>query len=179
MEAEGAADSPEAEPPAFDRLVAAHQRDVLRLAYRLLGWSEDAEDVVQEVFLSVYRNLSCYRGDGSIRAWLARLTVNQCRTHQRRRILRWQLATGFWRQRKGEPHSTDHRIYEEERWAAVREAVKRLPQRDREVIVLRYFEEMPLEEIGRVLGTRVNAVEVRLHRARAKLEQRLRGVWEP
>ncbi|HVJ83923.1 MAG TPA: RNA polymerase sigma factor, partial [Planctomycetia bacterium] len=74
-------------PPDFDGLVAEHEGRVRRLAQRLLGWSGDVEDVVQDVFLAAYRKLPRFRNEGGAGAWLARLTINACRSRHRRRFL--------------------------------------------------------------------------------------------
>ncbi|MCX5684274.1 MAG: sigma-70 family RNA polymerase sigma factor [Planctomycetota bacterium] len=73
---------------AFDQLVKAHQDRVARLAYRLLGWSGEVDDVVQEVFLAVFKNIAGFRGDCRVSTWLTAITVNKCRSARRSRLLR-------------------------------------------------------------------------------------------
>ena len=75
------------EPGAFESLVSLYQGRIARLAYRLLGWSGDVDDVVQEVFLAALRNAGSFRGEASLWTWLTRITLNRCRTHQRRRLM--------------------------------------------------------------------------------------------
>ena len=158
---------------SFDDLVRLHQPAVARLAHRLLGWRDrDAvEDIVQEVFLVALRRLEGFRGNSSLGTWLMGITLNQCRAHRRRSMLRMR-----WLRRlrdaggKASPEPGDDTT------EAVRWAVADLPPRDREVIVLFYLEQMPVAEIGRLLGARNNAIEVRLHRARQRLRERLAGL---
>lgn len=162
----------EGDSTAFDDIVSAHQKRILRLAYRLLGWSPDAEDVVQEVFISALEHLDGFRGEARLSTWLTALTVNKCRSHRRRRLLRLRglarLASSnrFVAQR---PRSDET----SETTSQVRCAVVRLSAKCREVVVLRYFEELSVREISELLHIPVNTVEARLSRARRKLKDRL------
>ena len=159
------------DPAAFERFVAAHRARVAGLAYRLTGWGDDVDDVVQEVFLSALRNMRRFRGECSLATWLAAITVNTCRNQWRRRLLRGRLFAGLARQTGTTAAAADTRALDDERFADVRRAVRALPSRYREVIVLRYLEEMSVAEVGTVLGISRSAVEVRLSRARQRLKR--------
>lgn len=76
---------------AFDEIVTAYQGRVAGLAYRLLGWPGDVEDVVQEVFLAVFKNLGKFRGDCGLETWLTTITVNKCRSWRRKHLLKRKL----------------------------------------------------------------------------------------
>jgi RNA polymerase sigma-70 factor, ECF subfamily len=165
------------EAAAFDLLVRKHRAQVAGLAYRLLVWPEDVEDVVQEVFLAALRGLPSFRGDASLTTWLTRITINKCRSQRRRRMLsplRWLGAA-----RNGSAGSTcqappaDRPMLDHERFERVRRAIDRLPGRYREAIVLRYIEQMSVEEAGEALATRPATVQVWLHRARKLLKDSL------
>jgi len=67
---------------AFEQLVGAYQDHVARTAYRLMGWSGETQDVVQEVFLAALKNLGRFRGRSSLSTWLTAITVNECRKRQ-------------------------------------------------------------------------------------------------
>ncbi len=161
---------------ALDTLVRAHRERVARLAGRLLGWSPDVEEVVQEVFVSALTAMGGFRGRSSIETWLSRITINKCRSHQRRGFLRLRLLKRF---ASGQVATTDRPAdagtHDRERFEHVRAAVRALPPKYREVIVLRYLEELPTPEICEWLRLRANTVEVRLHRARAMLRDSLGG----
>jgi len=161
---------------SFDRLVAEHQARIGRLAQRLLGWPDaDVEDVVQEVFIAAWKNLAKFRGDSSVLPWLTRLTINACRRYRRQRLLRLALLTRLAEHKTtAGPPGIGDAIQRDERLAQVRSAVRRLPAKYREVIVLRYLEELDVPEIMSVLGVRRSAVDVRLHRARALLGEQLK-----
>jgi len=163
---------------AFDQLVTVHQDRIARLVHRLLGWPSDVDDVVQDVFVDALRNLHRFDGRSSVLTWLTRLTINRCRTHQRKQWLR----LGFLRRRREElcatgsasalhasgPLSIAETIHQ------VHSAIRQLPQRDREIIVLRYLEELSIEEITKTLNLSRSTADVRLTRARQRLEKILK-----
>jgi RNA polymerase sigma-70 factor (ECF subfamily) len=161
----------------FDQIVARHQAEVARLAYRLLGWRdrEAVDDVVQEVFLVALTRLKNFRGDSSLATWLMGITVNQCRAHRRRSTLRLTWLRQRWTGTSATeqpPAANDG----DETSRQVRDAVAALPSRDREVIVLFYLEDFSVAQIAQLLGLKNNAVEVRLHRARQRLRTKLAGL---
>ena len=158
----------------FDAIVALYQLQVARLAHRLLGWRDRAavEDVVQEVFLVAMTRLKGFRGDSTLSTWLTGITINQCRAHRRRSMLRLK-----WLREKCNRHETNHQpANADETSQQVRDAVALLPRRDREVIVLFYLEEFSVAQIAQLLDVKNNAIEVRLHRARQRLKTQLAGL---
>lgn len=162
----------------FDAIVARHQPQVARLAHRLLGWRDrDAvEDVVQEVFLTALRRRSAFRGDSSLSTWLIGITLNQCRAHRRRSMLRLKWLREAFNVRPSAKPETNAATDGEETSQRVRDAVGRLPPRDREVIVLFYLEGLSVGQIAQLVGAKNNAIEVRLHRARGRLKTQLAGL---
>jgi RNA polymerase sigma-70 factor (ECF subfamily) len=156
------------EAKAFDQLVALYQQRVARLAYRLLGRASDVDDVVQEVFLVVLRKCGRFRNDCSIWTWLTTITLNQCRSRQRRLSLFRGIRRRLTPKESESP--ADRHAIQDETYRRVRAAVDGLPSRDREVIVLHYLEGHQTAQIAKMLGAAVNTIEVRLHRARQKLK---------
>ncbi len=159
---------------AFERIVSEHQARVVGLAYRLLGWTGEVDDAVQDVFLAVFNQLDRFENRARFSTWLSAITVNACRTQRRKRLVRLKLTPrAADRDRVASPTAPDRSALDAESCERVRAAVRALPPRYREVVVLRYLEEMPIDEIGAVLGLKRNAVEVRLHRARRRLKDLL------
>jgi len=114
---------------AFEQLVDRHQKRVVRLASRLLGWTDSGEDVTQEVFLAAYRHRGRFRGEASFWTYLATITTNRCRTITRRRWLRERvfgsmLATA---PAKAGEASGEARLQTDETAREVRHAVAALP----------------------------------------------------
>lgn len=168
---------PTVRPPGFDELVAEQRERVGRLCYRLLGWHADVEDVVQDVFLAALKALPKFRGESTVSTWLTRIAVNACRSHGRKRRLRI-FATSQQRSETRLNRSPECKLMDRERFERVRAAIRGLPVKYREVVVLRYLEELAVSEITQVLGLGRNAVEVRLNRARQWMKEDLAGIME-
>jgi RNA polymerase sigma-70 factor (ECF subfamily) len=162
---------------AFDEIVRRHQGRVSALARRLLGWPDEADDVAQDVFVAAFRHLAGFHGQSSLATWLAAITINECRRRWRRRKVH-QAFQRLWRRSEPVPAAGPQRLIADETSQRVRAAVRGLAAKYREVVVLRYLEEMSMDEIGRLLGITRNSAEVRLHRARIQLRQSLDGLME-
>lgn len=154
------------------RLEALMQRygsEVKRLCCLYLQDGALAEDAAQETFIKAWRALDAYRGDASERTWLMRIAVNTCRD---------VLRSGWFRR-------MDRRITPEELpltapspdAPAIAEAIMVLPRKDREILILRYYQQMPPAEISQLLQTSVHTVKSRLNRAKKKLKTMLEG-WD-
>jgi len=164
---------------AFDRIVERYSTDVGVLANRLLGWPREVEDVSQEVFLAAYLGLRRFRGQCSLRSWLFTITINKCRSHRRRKLLR--LRTSL-RAAGNAPlpsmRTAGSNPMDVETFNRVRRAVAALPAKYREPVVLKYLEELGADEIARILGISRNVLHVRLSRARERLRQELTELIE-
>jgi RNA polymerase sigma factor (sigma-70 family) len=162
---------------AFDGIVERHSAEVAALANRLLGWPGDVDDVVQDVFVAAFVNRRKFRGDCRLRTWLFTITINRCRSYRLRRRLRAMRVGGFEPAASHE-QGAERPAMDEETFARVRRAVQALPRKHREVVVLRYLQGLEPAEIGGLLGVKVNAVQVRLNRARTRLKEHLADLLE-
>lgn len=161
------------EPAVFEELVEEYGARVQALARRLLGWSDGADDVAQDVFLALLNKGASYRGDAAIWTFLTAVTVRRCRSLQRRAWLYEKFVKRFAPRREhDEPAVLSSEV--EGTASLVRNAIRDLPAIYREVVVLHYFEELSVAELASVLGVRRNTVEVRLTRARKLLEKSLK-----
>jgi RNA polymerase sigma factor (sigma-70 family) len=170
---------------AFDRLVTVHQERISRLVHRLLGWPSDVDDVVQEVFVDVLRNLNRFDGRSSVLTWITRIAINRCRSHQRKEWLRSRFLRILPLPRGEGPVSAgdspwrgegEDQLETQETIQQVHQAIQQLKQSDREIIVLRYLEEQSIEQIAQMLGSSRGTIDVRLSRARRRLEQILKPI---
>jgi RNA polymerase sigma-70 factor (ECF subfamily) len=172
------AKAPEARTLSFDELVANFEPRVRQLAYRLHGWRDEVDDVTQDVFLAAFRATPRFRGDAQLWTWLMRITINQCRTQQRRRYVKLKvlknLITRQWH--LSAAASADETPERDETTQRIREADTKLSTKEREVIVLYYLEEMYVKAMTGLLGTSVSNINVRLHRARERLRKLLSDV---
>jgi len=164
---------------AFESIVELYSADVAALANRLLGWPSDVEDITQDVYLAAFLCLKKFRCDCSLKTWLFTITINKCRSYKYKRLLRLRRFPG--------PTDKDHlpsnrsihsKLIETETFEHVRRAIAALPVKYREAIVLRYLQELPTEEISRILGISKNTLQVRLCRARERLKQDLAELME-
>ena len=159
---------------AFDRIVEQYSSDVAALANRLLGWSGEVEDVTQDIFLAAFLGLKKFRCESSIKTWLFTITVNKCRSYRYKRMLhrrRIKEATDIAVEVSS--GTADKKPMETETFERIRRAVAALPVKYREPVVLRYLQELPTEQISRILSISKNALQVRLNRARARLRENL------
>ena len=166
-------DGAAADDAALDDLVRCYQKRVAGLAYRLLGWSDGVDDVVQEVFLRVLGSRAGFRGQSSLWTFLAAITVNCCRSALRRRWLRTQWEHFHKGAEAAAAEASDEHAVRDETAAQVRAAVARLPAKYREAMVLRYLEELSIDDVAVALAVWRNVVEVRLSRGRKRLEAML------
>jgi RNA polymerase sigma-70 factor, ECF subfamily len=164
-------------PLAIESLVAEHSPSLLRLAGLILDDPREAEDAVQEAFISALSALDDYRGDSSLRTWLTSITVNTCRTRLRKRNTRQRLVDtlGSLLHLKPVSAASSEKIAVEtiER-RALWQAVQGLDEDHRLAIILRYYLDLPADEIAKMLDIPAGTVHSRLFTAR----QRLRKVLE-
>lgn len=158
---------------AFDEIVAEQQQRVTGLAYRLLGWKADVEDVVQEVFLAVFGHLGRFRFESSLNTWITTITVNKCRSWRRKHLLKIKLLQYEAQKPVLAVPRADQGMVDAETSSRVRQTLSNLPGRYREVVILHYLEGIEISEIAKVLNLTRNAVDVRLSRARAQLKAKL------
>jgi len=169
---------PQLQPPyAFDDVYRAYAESVAKWAARLGGPRVDYEDVVQEVFLTVQRELPRYRGTAPLTTWLYRITLNQVRYRLRKnRFRRWLsgLAPDWATDVPAPGHNALDTLEHREAVDALYAALYGLKERHRQVLVLFEMEERSGAEVAELMGARVETVWVWLHRARAELAKRLR-----
>lgn len=158
---------------AFREIFRAHRQDVARVVYRMLGPSADVDDVVQEVFLHVYRSLPAFRGESRFSTWLYRLAVNVTRMHLRKGRSRPRFAdmevpdvASEDDARRDDPEALSE---QRERVRVLYRLLDGLGEKKREVIVLHDFEGMPAKEIATLVGAPVLTVRTRLFYARKEL----------
>ncbi len=163
---------------AFDQVVLRYQDMVFSLAYRLLGGYDEAVDLSQEVFLQVYRKLSTFRRDSSLRTWIYRIVINRAKNRQRwwkRRINEMTalpIEEAESRARSGDILQ-DEALARKEQGQILHSAIDKLPFDQRTILLLKEIEGLSYEEISSTLGLPLGTVKSRLARARASLREGL------
>lgn len=158
---------------AFEQLVTAYQGGVYRLALRMCGSAAAAEDVAQEAFLSAWKNLPQFRGDSQFSTWLYRLTTHAAIDYLRREK-RHEASDIDDVTVADETSSPQETVERSETQTAVRDALAALSPEYREVILLRYMQELSYTEIGIALHLPSGTVKSRLNRAKGQLKEILR-----
>jgi len=160
------------EREAFDRLVERYQRDVYRLCYRYVNNHDDANDMAQEVFLKAYRALGRFRGESAFSTWLYRIAVNTCLSFRSsRRPEAEEVAEALPDASPGALAQVER----EETSRIVRDAVRRLPEKQRATLILKVYHDLSHEEVATILGSTVGTVKANLFHALGNL-RRLLGV---
>jgi RNA polymerase sigma-70 factor (ECF subfamily) len=163
------------EREAFDRLVERYQRDVYRLCYRYVNNHHDANDMAQEVFLKAYKALGRFRGDSAFSTWLYRIAVNTCLNFRSSKKPDGEEVSDTLPDRAPGALATVER---DERSKILREAVLRLPEKQRATLILKIYHEMTHEEVAGVLGSSVGTVKANLFHALGNLRKVLGGAVE-
>ncbi|WP_197259090.1 RNA polymerase sigma factor [Paenibacillus dendritiformis] len=156
---------------ALRPLMDAYGDDVIRTAALLLGDRYGAEDISQEVFWTVFRRIHQKSEKGSLRAWIMKITVNQCRAQMRKAS--WKrlfFRDQPWRNEISSIGTTETVALR----VTLRDCIQKLSYAEREIIVLHYFQDWAIADISAVLGQPEGTVKSRLSRARSKLERILK-----
>jgi len=161
----------------FTEIVEKYTNLVYNVALRMTGNPQDAEDVVQEVFLSVYKALPRFRADAQVSTWLYRIAVNACLMKARKeKNARYLVDAGYedidipdWSE------SPEKAALNAELHGAIREGLARLPPDLRAAVVLRDVQGLSGEEAAAAAGVPVATLKTRLHRGRLLLRKYLQG----
>ena len=153
----------------FCRMVEQYQAALLRTCYVILKDYELAEDAVQETFLKAYQAMDSFRGDCSEKTWLMRIAMNTCRDMKRKAWFRRV-------DRRITPEQTPEACVPFEiQDDSIVQSILRLPYKEKEVLLLYFYQDMTLEEIGQSLGLSISTISTRLKQAKKKLRAVLEG----
>ena len=164
----------EGDRQAFQQLYEQYCDRVYNLIYYSLKESEQAEDILQSVFLKVFQALPLFREDSSFLTWIYRVTLNECKNAKRRRRFWLPLSEIFEKPEEKDPHPLPDVVHTSNlQLLDLRRALVKLKPKYREVVMLKYFEELSYEDVASILGISMGTVASRLHRAMQFLESQL------
>lgn len=170
---------------AFETLVLRHQHSVVGTVAKMLGGTAEAEDIAQMVFIRVWKSAPRYEPSAKFTTWLMTITRNLVFNEMRRLQRARTVPMGPETPDGPPPQFADtetagpgEELLKTEKQAAIDAAIASLPENQRLAIVLRRYENMPYEEIARVLQSTVPSVKSMLFRARAELKEKLRNYLE-
>jgi RNA polymerase sigma-70 factor (ECF subfamily) len=177
------ADCLQGDPAAFGVLVRRYQDRLYHTVFRLVGNAEDAQDVVQEAFLSAYQSLEGFKGDSLFFTWLYRIAVNAAISFKRKRrvVIPIDAARGGASEAPQGVEPADpselsrpgHALEREEQEHRIQRALSRLSPEHRAVLVLKDMEGQKYEAMAELLQVPVGTIRSRLHRARLELRELL------
>ncbi|MDF1824200.1 MAG: sigma-70 family RNA polymerase sigma factor [Verrucomicrobiales bacterium] len=164
---------------AFESLVEIHQGAVIGTVAKMLGSPTEAEDIAQQVFIRIWKSAARYEPQAKFTTWMFTITRNLVFNETRRRKRKPTISAD---EREEDSHQVledvhtatpDADVLQSELEKAVDEAIQALPEKQRIAIVLRRYEELPYDEIGKVLSMSVPAIKSLLFRARTQLKENL------
>jgi RNA polymerase sigma-70 factor, ECF subfamily len=164
------------DPGAFEELYRQHAGRLYNLAFRMAGSAQEAEDLLQEVFLHAYRKLGSFRGDSSLGTWLYRLGMNQCLDYLRGRQAKMKTATdSLDEEGAAELASPMSATPVAVNRLDLERAIARLPEGCRAAFLLHDVEGFEHHEVARILGVSEGTSKSQVHKARMKLRVYLQG----
>ena len=167
---------------AFSAFVLKYQERVFRLLLRMLGDRAEAEDLAQEVFISIFKAIDGFRGDSQLSTWVYRVAANHCRNRIKYLVRRRRQLTeaydesdqqSYEASAHARPEAPDQLMEARQTEALLQEGLLSLDEDQRELLVLREVEHLSYEEIMAITGLPEGTVKSRLHRARAGLREHI------
>lgn len=163
---------PTSKDKGFLQLMDAYKRPLYWHIRRLVVSNEDAEDILQETFINVYRFADSFKGESRIFTWLYRIATNECTKHFRKNKNWLKNAELITEQMIGDISGSDS-DNSEAMLVKFQQAILKLPEKQRMVFNLRYYDELSYEEIGQILDSSVNTLKTNYHYASEKIKQYL------
>ena len=168
----------------FEELVDIYKDKVYNMARHMAGCQQEAQDLAQEIFLLIYKNIHGFQGNSSLSTWIHRISLNRCLDWQRKQHRRHKhLQTVFEKvdgvqedyiESRPSHHPTpEESLIRKEQTYEVRRAIQRLPEKYQKVMILYYYQQMSYTEISDVLDLPVRTIETHLYRARQKIKEQL------
>jgi RNA polymerase sigma-70 factor (ECF subfamily) len=158
---------------AMEELVARHQESVYRVALGILRDEDDASDVAQETFLKAFRALKGFRQEASFRTWLLTIAANESRGVLRKSGRRKELALESAGPVLSTEDPADDALEKAEAGDRVRELLSELPEKQRQAVTLRIYEDLSFREIGAIIGSSEGAARVNYHHGIRRLREML------
>ncbi len=164
---------------AFEGIVDLFKDKIYRHCYRMVGNGHEAEDLAQETFLRAYRNISKYNSEYKFSTWIFRIATNLCIDRLRKKKPDYYLdaevpgtdGATMYSQLSSEEPLPEEVVTENEEWNELQSEIMKLPEKYRTAILLKYVEDLSLEEISKIMDIPVPTVKTRIHRGREALKK--------
>ncbi|WP_342508006.1 sigma-70 family RNA polymerase sigma factor [Sporosarcina sp. FSL K6-2383] len=156
----------------LNQLMQDYGNELKRIAYLYVNDHAECEDIVQEVFIACYQGLSTFRQESTYKTWLIRITINKCKDHKKR----WSIKNMIYKPAiypSKTNQSSEAYVIQWEHTNEIVEQLANLPGKYKEVLILYYYQDMTMKEIGEVLNVGINTVKSRLLRGKEVLKSKL------
>lgn len=167
--------NPETRSYGFNMLVRAYQQKVYWLARKMVIDHDDADDVTQEVFIKVHKAIDSFREDAQLFTWLYRIATNECLSFIKKKRRRFFLPIGDVEGEMAEKIEAQPAVEGDEVLKKLQKALLTLPDKQRLVFNLKYYEDMSYEQMAVVTGTSEGALKASYHHAVKKIEDFLKN----
>ncbi|MFA6468649.1 MAG: sigma-70 family RNA polymerase sigma factor [Bacteroidota bacterium] len=155
---------------AYNQLVLRYKEKIYWIVRRMIPDHDEADDITQNVFIKAYQSLSSFKGDSSFYTWIYRIAINLSLNEIRRKKIRrtFSIDEGI---HQFESHDALplELLEKKERTKQIQEAIERLPDKQKKVFLLRYYEELPYDEIAKILKTSVGGLKANYFHAVKKI----------
>jgi RNA polymerase sigma-70 factor (ECF subfamily) len=174
---------------AFNKLAEIYQKKIYGLSFNLTRHQMDAQDVTQEVLLTIYRKIHTFQGKSAFSSWVYRVTLNATYMKLRSKkkdpkisiedMLPSFNSSGYQQEKIQDwSENTESLLFTNETKSVIKKAVDQLPEKEKVVFMLRDVEGLSTEKVGEILDLTIPAVKSRLHRARLFLRKKLSGYFD-
>lgn len=161
---------------AFNQLVLRYQEKIYWIVRRMISDHDEADDVVQSVFIKVYHSLRGFKGESSFYTWIYRIAINLSLNEIRRKKLRRTLSMDDDHQQiSTDDENAQEQMEKREQTRRIERAIDLLPEKQKKVFLLRYYEELPYDEIAKILKTSVGGLKANYFHAVKKIGQYVRN----
>jgi RNA polymerase sigma-70 factor (ECF subfamily) len=162
--------NPETRNYGFNLLVREYQKRVYWHARKMVIDHDDADDVTQETFIKIHKSIDKFREDAQLFTWIYRIATNECLTHLQRKKRRFFLPIGDVEGELSSKLESSPNISGDEIQLKLQKALLKLPDKQRLVFNMKYFDDMPYEQISEITDTSVGALKASYHHAVKKIE---------
>ena len=170
---------------SFQKLVETHQNMIFRVCYGFVKNSDDADDLTQEVFIQVFKNINTFRGESGLSTWMYRIAVNKSINFIRQQKIRkvFSPITGLFSNQEAQLNShfvktPEQIITDKQTEEALNNAIASLPENQRTAFILHKYEDVPQQKIAEIMNLSVSAVESLIFRAKSNLQQKLNKFYK-
>jgi RNA polymerase sigma-70 factor (ECF subfamily) len=169
----------------FEELVDKYKDKIYNMARHMTGSPQEAQDLAQEIFLLIYRNIGSFQGKSSLSTWIYRISLNRCLDWQRKKQRTSKFSFPLFQSNREEDTgdlldrlpqhqpTPEEQVVKKEQIRELHKAIQSLPEKYQKVIILYHFQQMTYQEISEILDLPVRTIETRLYRGKQKIRDYL------